>query len=83
MNLRKLREKMAERGMSQKDLERLTGISHTTMNRKLNHAQETLTLQNIMRIRQALNLTQRDVWEIFILPEEPAPTKAMKRSDPQ
>ena len=70
MNLRKLREKMAERGMSQKDLERLTGISHTTMNRKLNHAQETLTIQNIMRIRQALSLTQRDVWEIFICFEE-------------
>lgn len=78
MNLRKLREKMAERGMSQKDLERLTGISHTTMNRKLNHAQETLTLQNIMRIRQALNLTQRDVWEIFICFEEQTPARATK-----
>lgn len=78
MNLRKLKEKMAERGMSQKDLERLTGISHTTMNRKLNHAQETLTLQNIMRIRQALNLTQRDVWEIFICFEEQTPARATK-----
>lgn len=78
MNLRKLKEKMAERGMSQKDLERLTGISHTTMNRKLNHAQETLTLQNIMRIRQALNLTKRDVWEIFICFEEQTPARATK-----
>lgn len=78
MNLRKLKAKMAERGVGQKDLERLTGISHTTMNRKLNHAQETLTLRNIMRIRQALNLTQRDVWEIFICFEGQIPARATK-----
>lgn len=78
MELWRLKEKLAERGMSQKDLERLTGISHTTMNRKLNHAPETLTIHDIVRIRRALSLTQRDIWEVFICFEEQAPARETK-----
>lgn len=79
----KLKAKLAEHGMCQNDLIHMTGIPHTTMIRKLSHAPETLTLKDIKCIQQALNLTPSDIWEIFILPEEPAPTKAMKRSTPQ
>ena len=69
MNIRKLKAKMAERGMLLKDLVRQANIPKATACRKLNHAPETFTLREIVGIQKALGLTPEDVWAIFICPE--------------
>ena len=68
MNVRKLKAKMAERGMLLKDLALQAAIPKATMYRKLYHAPGTLTLREMLGIQVALGLTAEDFWAIFICP---------------
>lgn len=65
MNIPKLRGIMSEQMMTQRALAEMLDISLSTLHRKLKAGGGTFTLEELEKMKTALNLTDREAAEIF------------------
>lgn len=66
VNLEKLREKMAEKNVSNEDMARLMGIDPSTFYRKLKSDGTNFTVGQMHTIADVLGLTNEDTASIFL-----------------
>lgn len=60
-----LRVKCVEKSMTQSDLAEAIGISLSSLQRKLSQEGENFTVGEILRIKEALELSDREAKELF------------------
>lgn len=65
MNMIKLRMKCVEQVMTQRDLADAIGISLSSLQRKLRDNGDSFTLGEILKIKEALKLSDREAKELF------------------
>ncbi len=65
MNLRKLRAKFVEQGVSVGTVAEILGIDRSTMYRKLNNF-EKITIGEAKKLKELLSLTDEEAREIFL-----------------
>ena len=65
VNIRKLRAKLVEKGISVIELASIIGIDKSTVYRKLNKSGESFTVSDVEKIAKALSLTCEDINDIF------------------
>ncbi|WP_219834731.1 helix-turn-helix transcriptional regulator [Paenibacillus sp. R14(2021)] len=65
----KIKEQTSRRGMSLRELSRLTDIRHAALSELSNSKRQNINFQHIEKIAEALNIT--DIRDIIDLVEEP------------
>lgn len=65
MNMIKLRMKCVEQVMTQRDLADAIGISLSSLQRKLRDNGDSFTLGEILKIKEALKLSDQEAKELF------------------
>lgn len=65
MNVNKLKGKIVENGMTIEEVAGLIGLDRATLYRKLANF-EKITIGDAIKIKQALNLSNEDSFDIFL-----------------
>lgn len=65
MNVNKLKGKIVEKGMNVTALAEQMGIDRATLYRKLKNSGQTLTIREVNKIVEVLELTEKEALEIF------------------
>lgn len=65
MNVNKLKAKIVERGMNVEAFAEAIGIGRSSLYRKLN-ASEKITIGEAQKMKDALNMTDDEAYEIFL-----------------
>lgn len=65
MNVNKLKAKLVELGMNVETLATAIGVERSSLYRKLNKS-EKITIGEALKMKDALNLTDDEAYEIFL-----------------
>lgn len=65
VNVNKLKGKIVEKGMNVTALAEQMGIDRATLYRKLKNSGQTLTIREVNKIVEVLELTEKEALEIF------------------
>jgi predicted XRE-type DNA-binding protein len=65
MNIPKIKGLMAEQMMTQRAMAEMLGISLSSFHRKLKSGGNRFTLEELIKIKQALGLSEKEASEIF------------------
>ena len=67
-DIQKLLSVMREKGITQEELAKKSGISRATFNRRIKNNGVDFTLSEVTKIKNALNLTDEEAVNIFLCP---------------
>ena len=67
VNLKKLKLKLKEKGLSVEDVSKTMGINRATLYRKIKNDGETFTVRDIDKLSRVLGLQVDEINEIFLL----------------
>lgn len=64
-NINKLKGKMAEEGYTMKSLSKKTGMSETTLRRKISFEEHDFTIDESIKVKKLLKMTDEEYLYIF------------------
>lgn len=65
MNIRLLKSKLIEQGLTQKDLAEIMKLSPSTLNRKINDPRNIFVLRELLILKDILKLSDEEAIAIF------------------